>query len=206
VNPERRLRVLVVDDHDLVLRGLRAVIAGEPWVQRFILARSAAEGLAMARRYEPHVALIDVSLGDGSGLDLCREIRETLPVTRVLLLSGLTRMSRRAAQTAGASGFVPKFWNATDVASSIRMVGLGMAMYAPLPQQQEEEQNGVSLTKRELEVLELLAEGWTNREIGERLYLSQHTVREHASAVYKKMTARNRAEAVLRAQRMGFIA
>ena len=202
MNPHKRLRILVVDDHDLVQLGLRMVLASQPWVDRYITAATAGEGLDLARRYEPHVALVDVVLGEQSGVDVCREIRASSPVTRVLLISGSSTMSPRVAEAAGASGFVPKSFKGADVANSIRMVGLGMVMFPPLAHQG----SARLLSDRENEVLKLLAEGKTNREIGAALFLSQNTVKEHASALYKKMKVRNRAEAVLRAQRMGILA
>ena len=202
MNPDKRLRILVVDDHDLVQLALRAMLASQPWVDRFVTASSAEEGLELATRYEPHVALVDVVLGDGSGVDLCRQIRTVVPVTRVLLISGSSAMSPRVAEAAGASGFVPKSFKGVDVANAIRMVGLGMVMFT----RGIEQPRGRLLSDREHEVLELLAQGRTNREIGEALFLSEHTVKEHASALYRKMNVRNRAEAVLRAQRLGILA
>jgi two-component system response regulator DesR len=101
----------------------------------------------------------------------------------------------------GASGFVPKGWGARDIAGAARMVGLGMTVFAP-----ESEQPPNLLTEREREVLEMIAGGSTNREIADRLFLSPHTVKDHTSALYRKMKARNRAEAILRAQRLGLLA
>jgi two-component system response regulator DesR len=118
----------------------------------------------------------------------------------VLLISGAGRMSPAAAKAAGASGFVSKDWEARAVARAVRRVGLGMTMFAPTS-----EQPAPLLTEREREVLDLIAAGSTNREIAERLYLSPHTVKEHTSALYRKLHARNRAEAVQRAQRIGLL-
>ena len=119
---------------------------------------------------------------------------------RVLLISGAGRMSPAAARAAGASGFVSKDWDANDIAMAVRMVGLGMTMFPPKADQPEP-----LLTEREREVLDLIAAGSTNREIAAKLYLSPHTVKEHTSALYRKLSARNRAEAVLRAQRIGLL-
>jgi len=131
---------------------------------------------------------------------VCESIRKTSPQTRVLLISGAGRMSPHAARAAGASGFVSKDWDAHDVAMAVRMVGLGMTMFSP-----QAEQPAPLLTEREREVLDLIAAGSTNREIADRLYLSPHTVKEHTSALYRKLSARNRAEAVQRAQRIGLL-
>jgi two-component system response regulator DesR len=109
-------------------------------------------------------------------------------------------MSPAAARAAGASGFVSKDWEARDVATAVRMVGLGMTMY-PL----KSEQPAPLLSAREREVLDLIAAGATNREIADRLYLSPHTIKEHTSMLYRKLGARNRAEAVQLAQRIGLL-
>lgn len=109
-------------------------------------------------------------------------------------------MSPAAARAAGASGFVSKDWDANEVARAVRVVGLGMTMFAPTAGQP-----APLLSEREHEVLELIAAGSTNREIAQTLYLSPHTVKEHTSALYRKLGARNRAEAVQRAQRVGLL-
>jgi two-component system response regulator DesR len=109
-------------------------------------------------------------------------------------------MSPAAARAAGASGFISKDWDAREVVDALRMVGFGMTMFAPKADQPEP-----LLSEREREVLDLIAAGSTNKEIAERLYLSPHTVKEHTSAVYRKLRARNRAEAVQRAQRIGLL-
>jgi two-component system response regulator DesR len=197
---DRRLRVLIVDDHDVVQWGFRVLLGEQRWVERCLAARTGAEALELTRRYTPHVALVDLFLAGESGADVCESIRALSPSTRVLLISGAGRMSPHAARAAGASGFVSKDWDAHDVAMAVRMVGLGMTMFPP-----RAEQPAPMLTEREREVLELIAAGSTNREIAERLFLSPHTVKEHTSALYRKLRARNRAEAVQRAQRIGLL-
>ena len=197
---ERRLRVLVVDDHDVVHWGFRVLLGEQPWVERCLAARTGAEALALTRSFHPHVALVDLFLAGESGAELCESIRGLSPSTRVLLISGAGRMSPAAARAAGASGFVSKDWDAYDVALAVRRVGLGMTMFAP-----KSDQPTPLLSKRERDVLDLIAAGSTNREIAEALYLSPHTVKEHTSALYRKLQARNRAEAVQRAQRIGLL-
>src|SRR5436305_10429607 len=196
----RRLRVLVVGDQDVVHWGFRVLLGEQPWVERCLAARTGAEALELVRSFEPHVALVDLFLSKESGAELCEAIRAASPSTRVLLISGAGRMSPAAARAAGASGFVSKDWDAAEVARAVRMVGLGMTMFAP-----KSDQPAPMLTEREREVLDLIAAGSTNREIAARLYLSPHTVKEHTSALYRKLGARNRAEAVQRAQRIGLL-
>ncbi len=195
---ERTLRVMVVDDHDVVHWGFRLMLGEQPWVDRFLSARSGDEAVALAQRYEPHVALVDLFLGAESGAEVCERLRAASPVTRVLLISGAGRISPSAARAAGASGFVSKDWDAGDVARAVRAVGSGGTVFEPTP-----EAAPSLLTDREREVLALMSEGATNREIASRLYLSPHTVKEHTSAIYRKLDVRNRAEAAQRAQRLG---
>ncbi|MEA2125797.1 MAG: hypothetical protein QOI80_2579 [Solirubrobacteraceae bacterium] len=197
---ERRLKILVVDDHDVVHWGFRLMLGEQAWVERFLSARNGEEAVTLASRYTPHVALVDLFLGSESGAEVCTRLREVSPATSVLLISGAGRISATAARAAGASGFVSKDWDAGDVARAVRMVGLGMTVFEP----QDEAATGL-LSAREREVLDLIATGATNPEIADRLFLSPHTVKEHTSALYRKLKVRNRAEAVQRAQRLGLL-
>src|SRR3954462_3263920 len=216
MNDERRLRVLVIDDHDVVHWGFKLLLTEQPWVERCLTARTADEALELTRRYEPHVALIDLFLagqpgppralvppfpGEQSGAELCETIRRQSPATRVLLISGAGWISPQAAKAAGASGFVSKDWAADDVAMAVRMVGKGMTVFAP-----RAEAPSSPLSEREREVLALMSSGATNKEIAQRLFLSPHTVKEHTSSVFRKLGARNRPEAVQRAERLGLTA
>jgi len=195
---DRSLRVLVVDDHDVVHWGFRLMLGGQPWVERCLSARSGAEAYALAARYQPHVALVDLFIGEESGPEVCEQLRERSPMTNVLLISGAGRISPAAAKAAGAAGFIPKDWGAADVSRAVRMVGLGLTVFQP-----QTDGNATPLSPREREVLDLIATGSTNREIAAALHLSPHTVKEHTSGLYRKLGARNRAEAVQRAQRLG---
>jgi len=194
------LRVLVVDDHDVVHWGFRVLLSEQPWVARCMSARTAAEALALAKAFKPHVALIDLFLGDEYGVDLSRTLRDVSPSTRVLLISGAGRMAPAAARAAGASGFISKDADSREVVAAVRTVGMGMTTFAPKSDQPEP-----MLSEREREVLDLIAAGSTNKEIAKRLFLSPYTVKEHTSALYRKLGARNRADAVQRAQRIGLL-
>ena len=198
---DRKLRVLVVDDHDVVHWGFRVLLGEQPWVERCLAARTGAEALELRRRSSPHVALVDLFLAGESGAEVCDSIREASPATRVLLISGAGRMSPAAARAAGRLGVRLQGLGGGRGRAAVRMVGLGMTMFPP-----KADQPAPLLTEREREVLDLIAAGSTNREIAERLYLSPHTVKEHTSALYRKLRARNRAEAVQRAQRIGLLA
>jgi len=198
---QRPLRVLVVDDHDVVHWGFRLMLSQQPWVERTLSARTGAEALALAVRYDVHVALVDLFIGQESGAEVTERLRALDVPPKVLLISGAGRIAPSAARAAGASGFVLKDWPAADVADAVRMVGLGMTVFPPA-----EAPSGPTLTEREREVLALIATGATNREIGATLHLSPHTVKEHSSVLYRKLEVRNRAEAVQRAQRLGLLA
>ncbi|MGI8714748.1 MAG: response regulator transcription factor [Solirubrobacteraceae bacterium] len=199
-SPER-LRVLVVDDHDVVHWGFRLMLTQQSWVERCVSAHSGAEALELAVRYRPHVALVDLFIGEESGAEVCERLREAEPATRVLLFSGAGEISPRAARAAGASGFAYKDWPARRIAGAVRLVGLGKTVF----ERHEPQGGALGLSDRERAVLDLMASGATNPEIGEALHLSRHTVKEHSSAVYRKLGVRNRTEAVQRAQRLGLL-
>jgi DNA-binding NarL/FixJ family response regulator len=195
------MRVLVVDDHDVVQWGFRVLLGEQRWVDKCVAASDSAEAVELARRLEPHVALVDLFLNGESGAELVEEIRKQSPSTRVLLISGAGWISPEAAKAAGAAGFVHKDWSAADVARAVRMVGMGMTVFSP-----KTESAPASLSERERDVLSLIAGGATNKEIATRLYLSPHTVKDHTSSLYRKLNVRNRAEAVQRAERLGLTA
>ncbi|MGI8414487.1 MAG: LuxR C-terminal-related transcriptional regulator [Solirubrobacteraceae bacterium] len=198
-SPER-LSVLVVDHHDVVHWGFRLMLAQQAWVERCLSAHCGAEALALASTYNPHVALVDLFIGEESGAEVCEQLRAAQPGTRVLLFSGAGEISPQAARAAGASGFAYKDWPARRIAGAVRMVGLGRTVF-----ERHDRQGALGLSDRERAVLESMASGATNPEIAELLHLSKHTVKEHTSAVYRKLGVRNRTEAVQRAQRLGLL-
>jgi DNA-binding NarL/FixJ family response regulator len=193
-----KLRVLIVDDHDVVHWGFRLMLGNQPWVERCLSSRNGEEAYALAERYKPDVALVDLFIGEESGPEICQQLRERSPDTKVLLISGAGRISPSAAKAAGASGFIPKDWGAADISRAVRMVGLGMTVFQP-----QGDGEAAALSPREREVLDLIAGGSTNREIAAALHLSPHTIHEHTSSLYRKLGARNRADAVQRAHRAG---
>jgi DNA-binding NarL/FixJ family response regulator len=197
---ERPLKVLIVDDHDVVHWGFRLLLERQPWMERCLAVKTKAEALETAAELRPDVALIDLLLGDESGAELCEELHQALPGVRILLLSGAGSISPAVARAAGASGFVSKDMGAGDIVKAVRMIGLGMEVFGP------SEEASAQLSARERDVIGLIAKGATNREIAQRLFLSPHTIKEHTSAIYRKLGVRNRAEAVKKAQRLGIIA
>jgi DNA-binding NarL/FixJ family response regulator len=196
-----RLRVLVVDDHDVVHWGFRLMLTQQPWVERCVAASNGDEAVALATRYRPHVAIVDLFIGEESGAEVCERLRTAEPSVRVLLFSGAGEISPHAARAAGASGFAYKDWPAAKIAGAVRRVGLGGTVF------ERQDRTGVlGLSDREREVLTLMAAGSTNPEIALELHLSKHTVKEHTSSVYRKLGVRNRTEAVQKAQRLGLLA
>jgi DNA-binding NarL/FixJ family response regulator len=198
LNGGGKLSVLVVDDHAVVQWGFRLLLGRQPWIGRCDAAATPDEAVELARRRKPDVALVDLFLGERSGADLCESLRDVSPKTRVLLISGAGWISPETAKAAGASGFISKDWSAEEVANAVRMVGRGMTVFA-----RQAEGPATPLSAREREVLELIGEGATNREIAERLFLSPHTVKDHTTALYRKLGVRNRAEAAKRAEQLG---
>ena len=201
IGPRRR-RILVVDDHDVVHWGFRLLFSNQSWVERCVSAKTGDEAVELAVRYEPHVALVDLFVGAESGAEICTRLRERSPQTRVLLISGAGKITASVAKAAGASGFVSKDASGQQVARAAQLVSMGMLVFPP----QSSDAEAPGLSQRERQVLALVASGATNREIASELHLSPHTVKEHTSTLYRKLSVRNRAEAVQRAQRLGLLA
>jgi DNA-binding NarL/FixJ family response regulator len=194
----KRLRVLIVDDHDVVHWGFRLMLGQTEWVERCIGARTGSEAVELCHRYEPHVALVDLFLGAESGAEVCERLRAQAPAPRVLLMSGAGGISASAARAAGAAGFISKDWPAKEIANTARLVGDGQEVFRG-----SRNPAVPTLTARESEILALIASGATNREIAAELFLSPNTIKEHTSGLYRKLGARNRADAVNRAQKLG---
>lgn len=197
----RARRILIVDAREITRVGLRIVLSGEEWVERCVEARDGAQARTLARRYACHVALIDVSLGSESGLDLCKALRCENQQLQVVLMSGSGRVPRTVARAAGARGFFPKSCSADAIAAAVRQVSLGKMQFI----RPGACGAGQALSKRELDVLQELVNGLTNREVAAALLLSHHTVKRHTSRVYRKLGARNRAEAASRARWLGLV-
>jgi DNA-binding NarL/FixJ family response regulator len=179
---ERKLRVLIVDDHAVVQWGFKVLLGRQRWVERCVVASDPAEALAAAGRVRPDVALVDLFLGERSGAELCEAIRAASPKTKVLLISGVGWISPQAARAAGASGFVSKDWSADEVAMAVRMVGKGMTVFG-----RQEDAPATPLSPREREVLALIAEGKSNGAIARELVVSDAAVGKHISSIFTKL-------------------
>jgi two-component system, NarL family, nitrate/nitrite response regulator NarL len=204
--------VLVIDDHHLVAETLRATLSEQEGLEVVAIASSGAQGVELAESLQPDVTLVDFRLPDMTGADLVRLLAERVPRTRCVVLtgSGQERALLESLQ-AGALGFVTKHQRFGEVVAAIRAAARGDASVAPdqlarvLPQLRANNESGTRLTARERRVLELMAAGQTNQEIGDELFISVNTVRNHVANVLSKIGARSRVEAVAMATRDGLV-
>lgn len=195
------LRILVVDDHELVLVGVRALLTRQEWVGRCLTAGNREEALVLAHRHEPSVALVDLFIGRELGVDVARDLLAQQHGLKVILTSGTGSITPAVARAAGVHGFIPKSWPTAAVVEGVRHVALGGTV---LPRRDEAEPLD-KLSKREREVLQHITEGLSNPEMATVLHLSRHTVKQHTTAVYRKLGARNRAEAASIARQFGLV-
>ena len=192
------VRVLVVEDHEIVQWGLRSLLGRQAWVQRCVPARSATEAMDLAHRYDPHVALVDVFVDNGRGIEICEQLLGLKHPPKVLMMSAAGSASMATAKAIGAVGVIPKEWSLSKIGQAVQMVANGIPL--------EPQGDPVGLSNREREVLNLVATGATNNQIAQQLFLSPHTVKDHISSIFRKLGVRNRAEAVQRGQRLGLTA
>jgi len=205
--PDQRTSVLVVDDHELIREGLRTLVDGEPDMEVAGEAKTADEALALARRLQPQVIVLDVRLPDRHGIQICGELRALSPDSRILICSGLSDGSAMLeAARAGADGFVSKEAPNAEIVDAVRRVAAGAAVvgadsaaaiFRHGRASSDERPQLANLTDREREVLGHLSLGLTNREIAGRLFVSEKTVRNHVSSLLHKLGLRHRTEAAL---------
>lgn len=205
------IEVLLVDDHEVVRRGLRDLLSDEPDIEVVAEAGSADEALAVAMHVEPDVAVVDVRLGDGDGVALCRELRSKPNPPQCLVLTAFDdEEAMVGAIMAGAAGYLLKQVRGQDVVNAVREVAAGRSLLDPLttarvldklrhPQEDEFEQ----LTERERSVLELIGDGLSNREIAERLFLAEKTVKNYVTSVLAKLGMQRRTQAAAWVARRG---
>lgn len=194
-------RVLVVDEHPLLSAGLCAVLAGEPWVTSCLVAASAAAAWQVAQRRRPQLVLVSASLGGRSGFALCRALKERMPDIKVVLMSEEAPVSAALALKHGAVASLPKQMPSAAMVDAVKRVAEGGRVFP-----KDSTPSATRLSKRELDVLQHVASGLSNPEVAVQLNLSRWTVKQHTSAVYRKLGVRNRAEAASRAQQLGLIA
>lgn len=203
----RPLRLLVVDDHEVVRKGLVALLERRDGFQVVAEAGSVAESLDAARRYRPDIIVMDVRLPDGSGVEACREIRAELPETRVVMLTSYPDDEAvLSAIVAGASGYLLKQIRARDLVAALETVGRGESLLDPAVTEKVLERvrriaaGGVDdelseLTDQERKILMLVAEGKTNKQIAAEVFLSDKTVKNYVSSILSKLNLERRAQA-----------
>ena len=206
-----RTRVMVVDDHEVVRRGVIDLLRDAGDLEVCGEAGTAAEALAVAVAQRPDVALLDVRLPDGDGVALCRELRRRLPATACLMLTSYPDDEAMvAAVSAGAAGFLLKQVRGTDIVAAVRVVAGGGSMLSPeatslvlsrLRGGPAPHDPWQSLTDKERRVLDLIGDGLSNREIAERMELAEKTVKNHVSALLRKLGMQRRTQAAVLVER-----
>jgi len=217
--PSKPLRILIVDDHAVVRRGLRAVLEDEEGLEMVGEAASGRESVAKARALRPDVVLMDIRMGEGddaSGIDACRQIRSELPDTQVIMFTSYgERESVLSSIVAGATGFLTKNVSHAQLVEAIRAAGRGTSLLDPsvtrdvidrlaelgkAPAAPES-----ALSEREREVLLLITQGCTNKEIASKLFVSPYTARNHVIRILDKLGLSRRSEAAAQAVRLGLL-
>ena len=204
---ERPLRLLVVDDHEIVRQGLVALLDRREGFEVVAQAGTVAESLAQATRYHPDLVIMDVRLPDGSGIEACREIRASMPETKVVMLTSYPdEEAVLSAIIAGASGYLLKQVRGRDLVTALEAVGRGESLLDPAVTERVLERvrrvaSGnagdelAELTAQERKILLLVAEGKTNKEIAGEVFLSDKTVKNYVSSILSKLNLERRAQA-----------
>ncbi|WBO68623.1 response regulator [Streptomyces camelliae] len=209
------IRVFLLDDHEVVRRGLADLLDAEPDIQVVGDADTAEHALTRGPALRPHVAVLDVRLPDGDGITVCRELRNRMPELACLMLTSFDdEEALLDAIMAGASGYVLKQIKGSDLVSAVRTVASGQSMLDPattarlmhslrdpavapaLPPEL------AGLSPRERDILTLIGDGLTNREIGKKLYLSEKTVKNHISRMLSKLGVQRRVQAAVLASHL----
>jgi DNA-binding NarL/FixJ family response regulator len=209
------VHVVIADDHQLVRQGLRRYLELADGIEVVAEATTGAEAVRVVERLQPEVALLDIRMGEVDGLEAARRIREVAPRTAVVILTGHEEEGFVLdAVRAGARGYVLKARDADHLIRTVRLVAEGNLVIDPdvasnvtselSPTRTREREPG-SLTGRELEILQLLASGRTNREIGRELFISPDTVKTHLEHIYQKLGTSDRTAAVAEALRRRLI-
>jgi len=208
---ERRTRVFLLDDHEIIRRGIRELLAAEPDIEVVGEAETASSALARMRALRPDVAVLDVRLPDGDGVAVCRQIRSGLPETACLILTGYgDDRALLGAILAGAEGYVPKQTCGADLVRAVRTVAAGQPALDPeasrlimawLRERMASVDPVAALSGQEKQVLGLIGEGRTNRQIAQRLGLAEKTVANHVSSLMTKLGMHRRAQAAAFAAR-----
>jgi DNA-binding NarL/FixJ family response regulator len=207
-----RIKVFLLDDHEIVRRGVRDMLEAEPDITVVGEAGTAESALARIPAVRPDVAVLDVRLPDGDGVTVCRDIRSRMPEVACLMLTSFgDDEALFDAIMAGAAGYVLKQIRGTDLVGAVRTVASGESMLDPeaaskvlarMRDQAAKTDPLAGLTPQERKILELIGEGLTNRQIGERMYLAEKTVKNYVSALFVKLGVERRTQAAVYASRV----
>ena len=211
------IRLMVVDDHEVVRSGLKAILEPEADLKVVGEASSATEAVQRVSGLDPHVVLMDVRMEGMSGIEACRLIKSAHPQVNVLMLTSFSEDEAvTSAIMAGASGYLLKNVGRADLLSAIRAVASGQSLLDPSVTRKvmerlvkltakEEQRATEDLSSREAEVLALVAKGLTNKEIAESLVISENTARNHVSRILEKLGLSRRSEAAVFAAQHGLL-
>ncbi|WP_030274715.1 response regulator [Streptomyces sp. NRRL B-24484] len=200
------IRVFLLDDHEVVRRGVHDLLSTEEDIEVVGEAGTAAEALARIPAVEPDVAVLDVRLPDGNGVEVCREVRSRVPGVRCLMLTSFSDDEALFDSImAGASGYVLKAIRGTDLIAAVRDVAAGRSLLDPVATSRvlerlregggKEDERLAQLTRQERRILDLIGEGMTNRQIGNELHLAEKTVKNYVSSLLAKMGMERRTQA-----------
>jgi DNA-binding NarL/FixJ family response regulator len=206
------IRVFLLDDHEVVRRGLHDLLESEGDIEVVGESGSVREAIARIPALRPDVAVLDGRLPDGSGIDVCREVRSIDPTIKALILTSYDDDEALfAAILAGAAGYVLKQITGNDLIDAVRRVAAGQSLLDPALTARvlERVRNGpevneelAKLTAQERKILALIAEGLTNRQIGERLFLAEKTVKNYVSSILAKLGLERRTQAAVLASKL----
>ena len=200
------IRVFLLDDHEIVRRGVRELLEAEPDIEVVGEASTAAEALARVPATKPDVAVLDVRLPDGNGVAVCRDLRSAMPELACLMLTSFADDEALFdAIMAGASGYVLKQIRGNDLIGAVRTVAAGGSLLDPRAAAAVMERMRApkaadplaGLTDQERRILELIGEGLTNRQIGERMFLAEKTVKNYVSNLLSKLGLQRRTQAAV---------
>ncbi|MFI7132262.1 response regulator [Nonomuraea sp. NPDC050153] len=206
------IRVFLVDDHEVVRRGVAALLESEDDIEVIGEAGTAESAVARIPALKPDVAVLDVRLPDGNGVDVCREMRSRVPGLACLMLTSFADDDALFdAVMAGASGYVLKQIHGSDLVGAVRTVASGQSLLDPqttaamlqrLREQAARKDPLAALSDQERHILDLIGEGLTNRQIGERLFLAEKTVKNYVSNLLAKLNMQRRTQAAALAARL----
>ena len=206
------IRVFLLDDHEVVRRGLHELLESEGDIEIVGESGSVREAIARIPALRPDVAVLDGRLPDGSGIDVCREVRSIDPNIKALILTSYDDDEALfAAILAGAAGYVLKQIGGNDLIDGVRRVAAGQSLLDPaltarvlerVRKGPEAHEELASLTEQERKILALIAEGLTNRQIGERMFLAEKTVKNYVSSILSKLGLERRTQAAVLASKL----